>query len=123
MDQQNKPAKAVSQLSRRARTQQLAQDQAQVERADMNQVPLQDVVSSAQVAAPHPTRLVAMREAALDELAAPPQQTLAVLAPHPPSVGIHRLLLSLLARPIPIPLRLLLRNVAANLVFQCYGDH
>jgi hypothetical protein len=33
---QNAPSKAVSQLSRRARTQQLAQDQAQVERADMN---------------------------------------------------------------------------------------
>ena len=70
---QNARAKAVSQLSRRARTQQLAQDQAQVECADMNQLPLQDVVPSPQVAAPHPTRLVAVREAALDELAAPPQ--------------------------------------------------
>ena len=40
-------AKAVSPLSRRARTQQLAQDQAQVERADMNQLPLQNVVASA----------------------------------------------------------------------------
>jgi len=35
-DSQNARAKAVSHLSRRARTQQLAQDQAQVERADMN---------------------------------------------------------------------------------------
>ena len=43
---QNARAKAVSQLSRRARAQQLAQDQAQVERADMNQLSLQDVVSS-----------------------------------------------------------------------------
>jgi len=43
---QNARAKAVSQLSRRARTQQLAQDQAQVEGADMNQLPLQDVVPS-----------------------------------------------------------------------------
>src|ERR1035441_4900970 len=57
-----------------------------------------------------------MRETALDELAAPPQQTLAVLPPHPPPVRIPRLLLSLLARPVPQPLLLLLWNVAANLV-------
>jgi len=35
-DLQNVHAKAVPQLSRRARAQQLAQDQAQVEGADMN---------------------------------------------------------------------------------------
>src|ERR1017187_4740767 len=64
-----------------------------------------------------------MREAALDELAAPPQQTLAVLASHPPPVRIHRLLLSLLARPIPLPLLFLLRNVAANLVTLHPLDH
>ena len=45
---QNKLNGAVFQLSRRARAQQLAQDQAQVERADMNQLPLQNVVPSAQ---------------------------------------------------------------------------
>jgi len=44
---QNKLARAVSQLSRRARTQQLAQDQAQVEGAYMNQLSLQNVVPSA----------------------------------------------------------------------------
>src|ERR1017187_7848106 len=75
------------------------------------------------MAAPHPARLVAVREAALDQLAAPPQQTLAVLAPHPPPVGIHRLLLSLLARPVPQPFLLLLRNVAANLVTLHPLDH
>src|SRR5664279_847884 len=64
-----------------------------------------------------------MREAALNELAAPPQQTLAVLTPHPPTVRIHRLLLGLLARPIPLPLLLLLRNVAANLVTLHPLDH
>ena len=72
-DWQNVLAKAVSQLSRRARTQQLAQDQAQVESTHMNQLSLQNVVSSAQVAAPQAARLVAVREAAFDELAAPPQ--------------------------------------------------
>src|SRR5664279_1772240 len=64
-----------------------------------------------------------MRKAALDELTAPPQQTLAVLAPHSPPVRIHRLLLSLLARPIPLPLLLLLRNVAAHLVTLHPLDH
>jgi len=43
-DLQNARAKAVSQLWRRARTQQLAQNQAQVEGADVNQLPLQNVV-------------------------------------------------------------------------------
>ena len=45
-DLQNARAQAVSQLSRRARTQQLAQNQAEVERADMNQLPLQNIVPS-----------------------------------------------------------------------------
>jgi hypothetical protein len=63
----------VSQFARRARTQQLAQDQAQIERAHMDQLPLQNVFVSAQMTTPHPSRLVAVREAALDQLAAPPQ--------------------------------------------------
>ena len=72
-DLQNARAQAVSQLSRRARTQQLAQNQAQVEGADMNQLPLQDVVPSAQVAAPQAAGFVAMCEAAFHQLATSPQ--------------------------------------------------
>ncbi|HZL65971.1 MAG TPA: hypothetical protein VFC29_01430 [Candidatus Limnocylindrales bacterium] len=71
--EQNQLGEAVSPLPRRARTQHLAQDQAQVERADMNQLPLQNVLVSAQVRAPHPAGLVAVREAAFHQLAAPPQ--------------------------------------------------
>jgi predicted RNA methylase len=56
----------VVQLARRARTQQFAQDQAQIERAHVDQLPLQNVFVSAQMATPHPARLVAVREAALD---------------------------------------------------------
>ena len=41
---------AVSQLPRRSRTQQLAQDQAQVERAHVDQLPLQNILASAQMA-------------------------------------------------------------------------
>ena len=72
-------AEAVSQLSRCARSQQLAHDQAQVERADMDQLPLQNVAVPAQVCAPHAAGFVAMREAAFDQFTAPPQQALAVL--------------------------------------------
>ena len=62
---------AVSQLARRACAQQLPQDQAQIERAHMHQLPFQNVFPSPQMAAPHPARLVAVRETALDEFAAP----------------------------------------------------
>src|ERR1035437_5013914 len=63
----------VSQLPRRARSQQFPQNQAQVERTHVDQLPFQNVFLAAQMAAPHSARLVAVREAALDQLAAPPQ--------------------------------------------------
>jgi hypothetical protein len=73
INEQKKHATTVSPLPRRARTQQLAQDQAQVERAHMDQLPLQNVLVSAQVRAPHAAGVVAVREAAFHQLAAPPQ--------------------------------------------------
>jgi hypothetical protein len=39
----------------------------------VDQLPLQNVFVSAQMATPHRARLVAVREAALHEFAAPPQ--------------------------------------------------
>lgn len=60
----NKPGCLVLQLPWRARARQLAHDQAQVEGADMSQLPLEDILASAQVAAPHSARLVAVGEAA-----------------------------------------------------------
>jgi hypothetical protein len=39
----------------------------------MDQLPLQNVLSSSQMAAPQATGLVAVREAAFDQLAAPSQ--------------------------------------------------
>ena len=51
-------AEAVFQLSRRSCTQHLAQDQAQIEGSHMNQLPLQNVLVSAQVSASHATRLI-----------------------------------------------------------------
>jgi hypothetical protein len=68
---QNEACGSIFQLSRSARTQQLAQDQAQVERADMNQRPLQDILPPAQVAAPQTAGLVAVGKAALHQFAAP----------------------------------------------------
>ena len=53
--------------------QQLAQDQTQIERAHMHQLPLQNVLLSAQMAAPHRARFVIVRETKYDEFAAPPQ--------------------------------------------------
>jgi hypothetical protein len=55
-----------------------------------------------------------MSKGSFDELASPPQQTLAILAPHPLTILINRLLLTLLAFPVPLARLLLFRNVCAN---------
>lgn len=62
---------AVLPLPWRARAHQSAQDQAQIERAHVDQLPLPNVFVSAQMATPQAAGLIAVREAALDELAAP----------------------------------------------------
>src|SRR4029077_15939460 len=80
----------------------------------MHQLPLQNVLPPPQMAAPHAAGLVAVREAAFDELPAPSEKALAVPPPPPPPVGVHRLLLGRLARPVPPPFRFLLRNVTAH---------
>lgn len=49
MKEQKKQATAVSPLPRRVRTHQQAQDQAQIERSDMDQLPLQDVLVAPQM--------------------------------------------------------------------------
>src|SRR5271156_4421366 len=110
---QNQPCSAVLPLSRCARAEHLAQNQAQVERAHMHQLPLQNVLPSPQVAAPHAARFIAMREAAFHQLAAPPEQALAVARSHPPPVLIDRLLFLRFALPVAPPFLLLLRNVTA----------
>jgi len=69
----DKHTEAVSQLPRRSRSQQFAHHQAQVEGSHMDQLPLQDILVSTQMRAPHAAGLVAMREAALDLLAALPE--------------------------------------------------
>ena len=89
----------------------------------MDQLPLQDVLVSAQVAAPHGTGFIAVCEAAFHHLAAPPEQALAVVAAHPSPVLVDRLLFVLLALPVAPPLLLLLRNVTAYFVTLHALDH
>ena len=54
-------------------------NQAEIECADVNQLPLEDVLVSAQMSSPHSSGIVTMREAPLDQLASLAQQTLAVV--------------------------------------------
>src|ERR1039458_815813 len=64
INEQKKQATTIFPLPRRARTQQLAQDQAQVEGSHVDQLPLQNVLVSAQMGASHTTCLVAVGKAA-----------------------------------------------------------
>src|SRR6266704_4881267 len=54
---------------------------------------------------------VAVRKAPLDQRAPLPKQVLAIGAVHPPPVRIDRLLLLVLALPMPLARLLLLRNI------------
>ena len=65
---EKKPCHAVFQLSGLTRSQHLPQHQADVERADVDQQTLQNILMSAQGAAPHPTRFVTVGKAAFDKL-------------------------------------------------------
>src|SRR5580704_4529333 len=75
------------------------------------------------MAAPQTAGLVAVSEAAFHQLAAPPEQALAVAAAHPLPIPIHRLLLLGLTLPVALPLLLLLRDVTAHLVTLYPLDH
>src|SRR5579862_6965198 len=113
-------------LAGRAGAQQLAENQAQIEPRHMDQLPLENIVVLAQMRSPHSTCLVAMGEAAFDQLSPPSQQALAIVALDPPPVVVYRLLLTGLAFPFALPLLSSLRKVAAHLVLryplqQCAG--
>jgi len=68
----------------------------------VNQQPLQNILSSAQGAASHSTRLVAVGKAAFDELAASSQQLFAIVSSDSVVVGLDRLPLALLAFPVAL---------------------
>src|ERR1019366_5543345 len=87
-------------LSGLTRSQHLPQHQADVERADVDQPTLQNILMSAQGAAPHSARFVAVGKAAFDELSPPSQQLFAIISSYSALVGLHRLLLRLLSVPV-----------------------
>ena len=82
----------------------------------MDQLPLENILASAQVAAPQAVGFVAVGEAALDQFAAPFQQPFAVIAPYSLAILIGCPLLFGLASPATLALLPLLRNVAAHAV-------
>ena len=88
---------------RRAHAGQLAQEQPEVEPADVNEQTLENVGVSTQVHAAHPARLVEMRVGAFEPLAALPQQPLPARATDPSAVGRHGLLGRRLALPVAPP--------------------
>jgi hypothetical protein len=67
-----KPGKPIPQLPRRSRSQQRAEDQTQIERADMNQQALQNILMPSQMRASHSSGVVAVRKAPFDQLASLP---------------------------------------------------
>src|SRR5262249_11462128 len=97
----NKGRFAIPQLPRRSRSQNLAENQAQVERADVNQLSLQNVLSPAQVCSSHSAGFVAVGKGPLYQLSALLQPVLAVSPLPPPPVRVHRLLFLRLALPPP----------------------
>ena len=67
---QKKPCRAVFQLSGLTRSQHFPQHQADVERADVDQQTLQNILMSAQGAAPHSARLAAVGKYASNQTSA-----------------------------------------------------
>ena len=98
----NEYCEVVFQLSRSACTDQRTENQAEIECADMNQLPLEDVLVAAQMSSPHSSGIVTVREAPLDQLASLAQQALAIVPRYPLPVGVDSLLFILLPNPVPL---------------------
>src|ERR1035437_6140999 len=76
------------QAAGRALAQQLPHHQRQIESAQVNQHPLENIFSPPQVHTPHAARFVSVREATFQQLSAPPQQFFSMLATNPPPVAV-----------------------------------
>jgi hypothetical protein len=110
LQHKNKYCEAVFQLPRSACADQRTENQAEIECADVNQLPLENIVVSAQMSSPHTAGIVAMREAPLDQFASLAQQALAIVPRYPLPVGVDGLLFILLFDPVPLS-RLLLSGM------------
>ena len=71
--EQKQQSTEVVPLPRGACAQQAAEDQAQIESCNVDQLTLEDIVMLAQMRAPHAAGVVAVREAAFHQFAAPLQ--------------------------------------------------
>jgi hypothetical protein len=89
---QQKLGREVLQTSRGSFSKSLLHHQRKIECAHLQQNTLQKVLSSAEIYAPHPSRLIRMREAAFERLPSPPQQFFASLPVDAPPIAVHRLL-------------------------------
>src|SRR5712691_149828 len=92
---------ASLQPSRRAAAERLPHEETEIERARVDEQPLQDVLMPAQVSAAEPTSLVHVSERALDVLAATPHEPLASRAAHAPSVAVDWALRLRRLGPVP----------------------
>ena len=71
--EQKQQSTEIIPLPRSACAQQAAEDQAQIESCNVDQLALEDVVMLAQMGAPHAPGVVAVSEAAFHQFAPPPQ--------------------------------------------------
>jgi len=80
---ENKLAEPVAQLPRRAGGQHLPANETQIERSDVNQLPLQNIFAASKIDSSHTASFVAMRERPLEQFAAFLQQPFSVIALDP----------------------------------------
>ena len=78
---------AALEASRRADADELSHQETKVQRAGLQERPLENVLVTAQVHTPHAARPIEMREGPFEPLAALPQQALAAHAANPPAVA------------------------------------
>src|ERR1700730_656181 len=93
---------AALQTTWRADSEDPADQQPEIEGAGMNQQPLEDVRMTAQMRAAHASRVVEVRERALDPLTASPHQAASSSAANPATIAIHRRLGFRLLRPVAL---------------------
>ena len=105
--------RAALEAPRRADARQVRHEQPEIDAADLDEQPLQNVGMPAQMDAAHPAGLIEMRVGPFQQLAPLPQQPFSACASNPPPVGIHRVPRRRLALPVA-PAAVRLRDVAAD---------
>ena len=105
--------RAALEAPRRADARQVPHEQPEIDAADLDEQPFQNVGMPAQMDAAHPAGLIEMRVWPFHQLAPLPQQPFPACASDPPAVGIHRVPRRRLALPVPSA-AVRLRDVAAD---------